>query len=216
MLNPRHSEEFQPVTVALITPTIGRANLAEAVSSALAQLGPQDEWFIVGDGSQPTSRGLVERLDDPRIRYLEHSDSQSTYGNSQRNLAMGLATADYFVFLDDDDILLPGALSSIRRHGKSRVPLMFRMYSRPLGRLVWETPEIREGNVGGAMFVVPNIPGRWARWPEIDRASFSDFRFITDTLDLWPHDVMRWCADVIYLCREHGRGLAHQVQLNGL
>lgn len=194
------------ITVALITPTKSRATLARAMDSALPQLGPRDEWFVVGDGPQPGARTIVRTCSDPRIRYWEHADAASTYGNAQRNSAMREAEADYFVFLDDDDVLLPGALDAVRREGIHRAPLMFRMDYQPRGCILWKEREVREGNVGGAMFVVPNLEGRWASWPETKRPCVGDFSFITETLALWPAGALRWCDDIIYFCPKHGEG----------
>jgi glycosyltransferase involved in cell wall biosynthesis len=198
--------ENGPVTVALITPTINRPTLRRAIESARGQLEPGDEWFVVGDGPQPEVKALVDSLADPRIRYREHYDPRSTYGNAQRNVAMSEATADFFLFLDDDDCLLPGALRAVRREGVHGVPLMFRMNHGQRGCILWEERVIREANVGGAMFVVPNRKGRWAKWPETGRPAVSDFAFITATLALWPPGSLRWCEDVITFCRQHGGG----------
>jgi acetyltransferase-like isoleucine patch superfamily enzyme/glycosyltransferase involved in cell wall biosynthesis len=193
-------------TVALITPTIGRDTLRRTLEKTLALLGPQDEWWIVGDGPQVTVRRLIKETNDARIHYLEHRDSRSHFGNSQRNLAMRMARGDYFVFVDDDDYLLPGALDAVRREGITRQPLMFKMDFRPMGCILWQHPTLMMGNVGGAMFVVPNIPGQFAEWPHVDEANISDFHFITRTLALWPPDALRWCEDVIYCSPQEGKG----------
>ena len=51
--------------------------------------------------------------------------------SATRSAAMRVASADYFMFLDDDDLLLPGALDAVRRKGHSGMPLMFKMDYRP-------------------------------------------------------------------------------------
>lgn len=194
------------ITIALITPTLSRATLHRAIESALCQLQPRDEWFVVGDGPQPAAREIVNSFGNSCFRYREHVEPNSRFGNAQRNAAMREAHADYFVFLDDDDVLLPGALDAIRREGIHRVPLMFRMDYRPRSCILWERQEIYEGNVAGAMFVVPNLTGYWTGWPVADRPEISDLSFIKETLALWPPDALRWCSDVIYLCYDHGQG----------
>lgn len=195
-----------PPSIAIITPTLGRTTLPRTLESCWWQLGPDDEWLVVGDGPQPAARALVERLGDSRARYLEVRQPRSAYGNAQRNLAMHAARAGWFLFLDDDDELLPGALDAVRQRLQQPLPLMFRMDYRPGRRFLWEQPVLREGNVGGGMFVIPNLPGRWAEWPETDRSCVGDFTWIRQTLALWPAEALQWCEDVIYLCHQHGEG----------
>ncbi|REJ97807.1 MAG: glycosyltransferase [Planctomycetota bacterium] len=204
---------MQPISIALITPTLGRSSLTRTLKSALPQLSANDEWFIIGDGPQPHAREAVAVLNDERIRYREHVDPSSSYGNSQRNRGMREAQADYFVFLDDDDTLLHGALDAVRREAASGAPLMFRMDYRPGQRLVWEEPVVRVGNVGGAIFVIPNQVGRWAEWPQFDQSGISDFAFITQTLALWPPGALRWCEDMLCRCDWHGGGQPSNIEL---
>jgi acetyltransferase-like isoleucine patch superfamily enzyme len=198
-------------TIAIITPTLGRPTLQAAIDSGLPQLGSGDEWLIVGDGSQPAARETVCSAGDDRLTFLEHHDPHSTYGNAQRNYAMRQAKADFFLFLDDDQ-LLPSALDAIRREGVDRTPLMFRMDYRPRGCTLWKEPVIREGNVGGSMFVVPNVADRRCDWPETERPSVGDLAFINQTLSRWPDGALRWCEDVICRCEWHGHGQKNTVQ----
>ena len=199
------------ISIALITPTLGRETLERTLESGLSQLAAEDEWLIVGDGPQPHARQVVAERADERIRYWEHADAASSYGNAHRNCAMGAAQADYFLFVDDDDVLLDGALDAVRREAASGKPLMFRMDYGPKNCLLWRERIVREANVGGAMFVIPNRSGLFAEWAETARPGMSDFQFITRTLDLWPPDSLRWCEDVICRCEAHGKGLGGTV-----
>ncbi|MHC4698486.1 MAG: glycosyltransferase family A protein [Planctomycetota bacterium] len=197
---------MERITISLITPTLGRESLSDTIESVIPQLMPRDEWLIVADGFQQGARTIVSKtyskyeLAGLTIRYWEKHVPGSTYGNAQRNHAIGWARTDYLMFLDDDDHLLPGALNAVRREGVHGVPLMFKMVHAARGCTLWEEPVVREANVGGAMFCVPNIPGRVAQWPETERPNVGDFQFILDTLALWPEGSLRWCEDVIYHC----------------
>ena len=187
------------VSIAVITPTLNRPTLPRAIQSVLPQLAVEDELFVIGDGPQPGTAALVKCLADARVRYLEHDDPCSTFGNA----AMRAASADYFMFLDDDDLLLPGALDAVCREGHSGMPLMFKMDYRPEGSFLWKDRVVREANVAGPMFVVPNVEGRWSEWLEPDRPSSGVLHFIQQTLALWPAGSLRWCDQVIYLCEKH-------------
>lgn len=193
-------------TISVITPTLGRTTLARTADSLLGQLGPRDEWQIIGDGPRPAAQALVERLDDERIHYAEVGDPESRYGNAQRNVAMQAAQQDLFVFLDDDDVLLDGAMDAVRRQGTARRPMMFRMEYGPRSCVLWGPPVLRLENVGGGMFVVPRVAGRWVFWRNSDAPVSCDFDFIERTLALWPPDSLLWCPEIIYRCFAHGEG----------
>lgn len=185
------------LSIAIITPTFGGATFQATVDSVLPQLGMSDEWWVIGDGPQLSVRRLTRNLKHHSVRYFEHCDPLSRCGNAQRNTAMQRAKADYFVFLDEGDTLLPGALDAVRREGICGQPLMFKMNHKLLGTVLWHAPDLRVENIEGAMFVVPNLAGKWVPWPDIAGRCNSDFHFIRGTLALWPPDSLRWCEDVI-------------------
>jgi acetyltransferase-like isoleucine patch superfamily enzyme len=62
------------------------------------------------------------------------------------------------------------------------------------------------------MFVVPNQAGRWAPWPRVAAGRISDFKFIARTLALWPKGSLRWCDDIIYLCKSRGSKMMQREQ----
>lgn len=206
------SDSTDSVSITLITPTLGRETLERMLRSGLPQLAATDEWLIVGDGPQPHARKIVAESAEQRVRYWEHADRRSSYGNAQRNCAMRAARADYFLFIDDDDVLLDGALDAIRRKAACGTPLMFRMDYRPRNCLLWRDRVLKEGNVGGSMFVTPNRAGLFAEWTETARPGMSDFHFISRTLDLWPANSLRWCEDAICRCERHSGGRSASVQ----
>ncbi len=198
-------------TITIITPTLGRPTLSRMLQSVLPQLAADDEWLIVGDGSLPETRLLLDDEHDRRIEYFEWHDARSAFGNAQRNIAMQRARKDLLLFVDDDDWLLPDALAAVRREGVHGVPMMFRMEYLPKRCVLWRVPILREANVGGGMFVIPNRKDRIAVWPIFDdpRAQAygaSDFTFVQNTLQKWPADSLRWCREVIYCCPRHGKG----------
>jgi glycosyltransferase involved in cell wall biosynthesis len=196
-----------PPRIAVITPTLGRPSFDAVADALIPQLGPEDEWWVVADGPQPSVTATVDRLRDARVRHIEHHDPASAYGNAQRNLAMSRTQAEYFFFLDDDDELVAGALEAIRRAGQPLRPLMFRMDHHPSGCVLPREPRVYEGNVGGSMFVVPAIPGRFALWDKGDRSGLCDLLMIRETLKLWPPDALEWREEVLVRCRSHSKGL---------
>lgn len=96
--------------VSVVVPTRNRLNLLmESVESVSRQGYPAWELIIVNDASTDGTQGWLDQLIDPRISSLmlsEHSERSMT-----RNRGLERARGGYVLFLDDDDLLLPHALS---------------------------------------------------------------------------------------------------------
>jgi hypothetical protein len=200
-------EDDQP-TICVITPTIGRPTLRQTLESGAADLGPGDLWIVLGDGPQPEALEICKKIDfNCKPAFLESVAPLGDYGNSLRDQAMSIATQDYFIFLDDDDIFVPGAISIIKREIAEHYPrpIMFRMMNGN-GEFLWRTREVTPGNVGGSMFCCPNTPGRLGTWANGSHHR-SDFNFIKETLKLygpgWRQNLF-WSGDVIIHCRPGG------------
>lgn len=196
---------YQP-TICVITPTIGRATLRRTLESGT--IGEKDRWIVKADGLQPISRAIWQQLSVSYVDYYEvltNDGLPSSYGNSLRDLAMKQSDNDYFVFLDDDDIFVPNGIEIIKqeiaRHDPPR-PILFRMINGN-GETLWRNREVTPGNVGGSMFVCPNIPGKLGTWAN-GHGHRSDFEFIWGTLEKygpgWRQEIV-WSSDVIIHCR---------------
>ena len=87
--------------VSVIIPTYNRADLVlRAVHSALDQTETDLELLIVDDGSTDGTAGVLDTVDDPRVRVL----APGHVGLSRaRNLAIGAARGTWIAFLDDDN-----------------------------------------------------------------------------------------------------------------
>lgn len=184
-------------TICVITPTISRPTLRKALTSA--RLMPGDEWIVVGDGPQSGAERVVESLAIiPYLHYIEGPLTRNK-GNEQRDLGMSLSDKDYFLFMDDDDEFVPGAIPIVRRHLREAHglhPMIFRMWHN--GHVIWTSRMIEPGNVGGSMFCIPNIPGRLGRWSGWPNPQTSDLEFLNDTLRYWDaRNDLIWSGDVI-------------------
>ncbi|QRY61677.1 glycosyltransferase [Gordonia sp. PDNC005] len=106
--------EPQDVTVSVLVPSYNPGPyLAEALASALAELGPADEIVVQDACSTDGSRDLLDELaaSDSRVRPVFEKDG----GQSDAlNRALGRAVGDWIVWLNADDVLSPGALDAVR------------------------------------------------------------------------------------------------------
>jgi glycosyltransferase involved in cell wall biosynthesis len=90
-----------------VIPTIGRATLSRAVLSVLEQDFDADDFevIVVNDSGEPLPKADWQFSDRVRIINTNHRERCVA-----RNTGAAIAKGKYLHFLDDDDILLPGAL----------------------------------------------------------------------------------------------------------
>jgi len=95
---------------SVVIPTIGRQSVERAVMSVLSQaFEPSDvEVIVVNDSGQPLLPAAWQ--DDRRVQVLETNRRERSIA---RNAGAAVAAGRYLCFLDDDDWLLPGALSEL-------------------------------------------------------------------------------------------------------
>ncbi len=97
--------------ISVCIPTYNRsAYIGECLRSVLDQADERCEIIVVDDGSTDNTEQIVRHLGRPEIRYVKKAH---TNGSDTRNRAIAEATGDYILWVDSDDLLLPGA---IRKH----------------------------------------------------------------------------------------------------
>ena len=101
-------------TVSVVIPVYNcQAYLAESVTSVCDQSTPLTEILIVDDGSTDNTPAVAKRLiathSDRQIHYLAQSHSGP---GAARNTGIAHARGEYIAFLDSDDVLLEGSLST--------------------------------------------------------------------------------------------------------
>ncbi len=83
------------------------AFIAETIRSVLDQEFDPLELIIVDDGSTDDTAAIVESFADPRITLIRQANSGVS---AARNRGLAAAMGEYVVFLDADDLILPGKL----------------------------------------------------------------------------------------------------------
>jgi glycosyltransferase involved in cell wall biosynthesis len=96
--------------VTVIIPTRNRrALLHECLDSLRRQEGVRWEAIVVDDASTDNSWHWLAQLDDPRVSAIRQEVPQRQA--VARNRALPMARGRHVMFLDDDDLLTPGALA---------------------------------------------------------------------------------------------------------
>jgi glycosyltransferase involved in cell wall biosynthesis len=96
-------------TVTVVIPTFDRPLLLmRAVESVIRQTFQDFEIVVVIDGSDPATKEALERVGDPRLRYVENE--QKVGGSEARNIGAREAKGRWIALLDDDDEWLPNKL----------------------------------------------------------------------------------------------------------
>ncbi len=95
--------------VSVILPTYNRSLfLATAIQSVLNQSYHDLELIIVDDASVDSTREVVNRFKDSRIKYIRHKINKGEAAS--RNTGIINATGEYIALLDDDDEWFPDKL----------------------------------------------------------------------------------------------------------
>lgn len=79
----------------------GEKHVAAALHSALPQLGAEDEFLVVDNGSSDRTRDIVAGFGDPRLRLLT---AERRGPSAARNVGLRAARGRYVSFMDHDDL----------------------------------------------------------------------------------------------------------------
>jgi GT2 family glycosyltransferase len=105
-----------PIDISVVIPTFRRPDeLAEALRSVLGQHGVTLEVMVVDDCPDGSARETVERLQDPRVTYIQNPHPTGGMPSIVRNLAWPEARGELLHFLDDDDIVPDGLYAEVRQ-----------------------------------------------------------------------------------------------------
>lgn len=145
--------------ISFIVPTLGRSSLRHTLKSI--ECWPGDEILVVGNVENPPR---INTQSDVCTRFISCPPG-SDWGHKERNFATPLAKGKYIAHIDDDDEYAPGTRDLMQDaiEKTPNRPVLFRM-RYPNGITLWQEPEIRCGNVGTPMMLIPNVPDRLGVW----------------------------------------------------
>ena len=98
------------VQMSVIIPTYNRASLlSQAIKSVLEQIYTDLELIVIDDASSDNTEETVHSFTDRRLCYIKQKHKGPSCA---RNEGIKSSCGEYIAFLDDDDLFLPGKLSS--------------------------------------------------------------------------------------------------------
>lgn len=101
----------RPEIVSIITATWNDgAHISECVESVLAQSYKDWEWIIVNNGSTDNSEVFLSQISDSRITVINLEKNIGV--SAGRNIALERSRGSFICFLDGDDVLPTGSISS--------------------------------------------------------------------------------------------------------
>jgi len=102
-------EKVKPM-VTIIMATYNRAHfILESLVSVQRQSFTDFECLIIDDGSSDNTAEVIQRIleTDPRFCYFERSENYKKGLPGCRNYGLDLASGNYIIFFDDDDLVHP-------------------------------------------------------------------------------------------------------------
>ena len=109
-----------PPTFSIVIPAFRAADtIGETLASVVAQSSPAHELIVADDGS-PDELEDVLRPFGSRVSLIRKPHGGVA---SARNAGLHASSADFVLFVDADDVLLPGKLEALGRLGQARPDL---------------------------------------------------------------------------------------------
>jgi glycosyltransferase involved in cell wall biosynthesis len=101
--------------ISILVPAYNAERLVEeTLRSVLEQMGSRHELVVIDDGSRDGTAEVIERLQRAHPALALRLIRQDNQGLAiTRNRLLDAATGDYILFVDADDVLLPGTLDAL-------------------------------------------------------------------------------------------------------
>lgn len=102
---------------SIVIPAFNREKeIVRAIDSCLKQSFPEFEVVVVDDASTDHTAEIVAAIQDPRVKLIRHTVNRNVC--PARNTGSAHSRGEWVVFLDSDDILMPGALHMMWKYAR--------------------------------------------------------------------------------------------------
>lgn len=167
--------------VSVIIPTHNRADLlvGRAIPSVLSQTHQNLELIVVADRCTDDTKLKVEKLNDPRIHFVELTDRPPLPDDlyerwrvasaAPRNKGLELAKGDWICLLDDDDEFTPDHIEILLRRALEGYEFVY-------GKFLWVKPN-------GETIVSGNYPREYGQFGACSFIYSSKYRGIRCNTD---------------------------------
>jgi hypothetical protein len=160
----------EELSLNVVMATTGTKNRIFGMISSLQELTSRDYLTVLFDGSDQAVL-LYDILEYAKlvlectVLYKIESEALGYWGHAIRN-TLGDLPGHFVWHVDDDDIILPGALNSIREHCKDANTLyVFRMRNTNISTAVWKEKNVlRIGGIGTPSGLIPAAFNKLSTW----------------------------------------------------
>ena len=185
--------------VAILIPTIGRASLAAALESIKASWDGE-RVIVLGQRDTAAAERIFDAV-DPKVwldgkpcwEFHALADTDGGFGHDSRNWAIDHLVEDgsYIASLDDDDVLLPGALDAFADAAFEGSPVsVFQTKWGPghpaNGVELYHQPVVVKGNIATPMIFWRKCEARYGH------SYFGDYELACALLDVYPANAWAW------------------------
>lgn len=180
------------IKFSFVIPTMSKPTLRRTLMSIQhGGADAEDQIIVIGDGYNPEAKRMAEQCCPfMGIPYIYEQLPRKQGSGSARVVGIKKATGTHILFIDDDDQYQPGKLHYVREVValNPELPHVFRMRNCNHDRAHWhalfEQPEVRMGNIGTPMVVLPNKQEKIAIWD--DTHFCADYFFFQKTFRMFP------------------------------
>jgi len=159
--------------ISILTATIGRNVLHDLFISLANQVSPNWEWVVVFDGNCSYNRYFSDYINlyktsSGKIK-ISIEETPHNFGRPQRKAAVSIMSGGFGMYVDDDDILYPHAISTLEKYIKYHDFIIFRTWCDWLGRSIpasLHLPKITCGEVASCSYAVSNELLKALPWPQ--------------------------------------------------
>ena len=119
------STEYRPV-VSVVMATFNRSNIiGHSIQSLISGSFQEWELIVVGDACTDDTASVIERISDPRIRFINLAQNCGEQ-SGPNNIGAEMARGEYLAFLNHDDLWLQDHLErSVKRLRETDADLIF-------------------------------------------------------------------------------------------
>jgi glycosyltransferase involved in cell wall biosynthesis len=107
-------DQRKPLVSVLMVAYNSARFINQAMNSVLAQTCTDFELIVIDDNSSDDSWRIIEAFSDPRLKKIRNSSNLGEYQN--RNKAIDVASGEYSIFIDADDLMYSHGLQFMMQY----------------------------------------------------------------------------------------------------